>query len=146
MEKEDQVEEEETFDVPDEELDVDEGTMSTANAIASRLSMFHREDDDEEEDDEEPIRCKSDTDPNALGYYIIRRLEKVDHIEIQTIGPQALSKACLAFVQAQKILVQYTSGAVIVNRFNVRKLQMRNSEERTALLMRVWAVPTKFAI
>ena len=132
------------FDLPEgTELVPDEQTISTLQAIASRVKVK-----DEEVDDQQtpPIRCKSDTDPNKLGFFIIRRLEEVDHVEVQTIGPQALSKACLAFIQAQKILVQYTSGAVIVNRFNVRKLQMRNDEERTAILMRVWAIPTKYAL
>ena len=132
------------FDLPEgEEVVPDEQTISTIQTIASRLQG---EENEAVEAQAPPIRCKSDTDPNKLGFFIIRRLEETDHVEIQTIGPQALSKACLAFIQAQKILVQYTSGAVIVNRFNVRKLQMRNDEERTAILMRVWAIPTKYAL
>lgn len=132
------------FDLPEgTDLVPDDQTISTLQNITQRVK---RKEEEPEDQALPPIRCKSDTDPNKLGFFIIRRLEEVDHVEIQTIGPQALSKACLAFVQAQKIIAQYTSGAVIVNRINVRKLQMRNDEERTAILMRIWAIPTKYAL
>ena len=93
------------------------------------------------------IKCGSNTDPNALAYYIAREFEtNSDCIIIQTIGPKALSKAILSIVQLKSIIAPYIDGSTLVTRFSVRKLQLPNNEERTAIRTRLFTVPDRFVV
>jgi len=94
------------------------------------------------------IKCGNNTDPNKLAYFIAREFENeaTDHVEIQSIGPKALSKVILAIVRLQGIVAPYITGSTLVIRPSVRKLQMSNDEERTAIRLRLFPIPDKFLV
>ena len=93
------------------------------------------------------IKCGSNTDPNALAYYIAREFEsKADCVIIQTIGPKALSKAILSIIRLKSIVAPYIDGSTLVCRFSVRKLQLPNGEERTTIRTRLFPIPDRFTV
>ena len=103
--------------------------------------------DEPTDDNKEFIKCGSNTDPNALAYYIAREFEsKADCVIIQTIGPKALSKAILAIIRLKAIVAPYIDGSTLVCRFSVRKLLLPNGEERTTIRTRLFPVPDRFAV
>ena len=103
--------------------------------------------DPEKETTTRLIKCGNNTDPNKLAYFIAREFEEMaDHVEIQSIGPKALSKAMLAIVRLQGIVAPYIVGSTLVTRVSVRKLQLPNNEERTAIRIRLFPIPDKFLV
>lgn len=94
----------------------------------------------------EIIRCSSHTDPTKLGYFIARLFEERPFVQIQTIGPPALSKAGMAIIRAQAVCSQYSAGSVLVRRDSIRIIRLRNGEEKTAVLIRLWPIPTMYAM
>ena len=92
------------------------------------------------------IKCGSNTDPNSLAYYIAMEFQKTKYVVIQTIGPRALSKAILSIVKLKSIVAPYIDGHTLVSRFSVRKLQLPNGEERTAIRTRLFSVPDEFSV
>lgn len=94
----------------------------------------------------EIIRCSSHTDPNKLGWFIVRLLNERPFVQIQTIGPPALAKAGMAIVRAQAICSQYSAGSILVRRDSIRIIKLRNGDEKTAVLMRIWPIPTAYAV
>lgn len=104
----------------------------------------------ENEKDDNPsdiIKCGSETDPEALAFYIATQLEdenKPEYVIIQTIGPKALSKAILAIISLKSKIAPYLDGQTLVARFSIRKLQMPENQERTAIRIRLFGVPDRF--
>lgn len=92
------------------------------------------------------IKCGNDTDPNKLAYYMIKKFEDgARFIEVQTIGPKALSKAALAIIRMKSLIAPYTDGSTLVARYSIRKLKF-GEEERTAIRQRVFVVPDTFSV
>ena len=93
------------------------------------------------------IKCGSETDPESLAFYIATQLEdenKPEYVIIQTIGPKALSKAILAIISLKSKTAPYLDGQTLVSRFSIRKLQMPENQERTAIRIRLFGVPDRY--
>lgn len=93
------------------------------------------------------IKCGSETDPESLAFFIATQLEdpnKPEYVIIQTIGPKALSRAILAIISVKSKIAPYLDGQTLVTRFSIRKLQMPENQERTAIRIRLFAVPDRY--
>lgn len=113
------------------------------------FSLIELEEETGEDDNKDFIKCGSHTDPNALAFYIARQFESEDVkdcIIIQTIGPQALSKAIMAIIRLKGIVAPYIDGSTLVSRFSVRKLQLPNGEERTSIRTRLFPIPDRYVV
>ena len=105
------------------------------------------EEEETHDDDKNVIKCGSQTDPNALAFFMAREFEtKGDCLIIQTIGAAALSKAILAIVRLKSIVAPYIDGSTLVMRPSVRKLQLPNGEERTTIRIRLFPVPDRYVV
>jgi stage V sporulation protein SpoVS len=91
-----------------------------------------------------PVR--SDTAPSKLAFHLINLLSRQDYVELQSIGPAALSKAILAFVHAKTIAAANSDGTVLVMRASVRTITLRTQEERTAIRLRIFGIPVSYAV
>lgn len=112
------------------------------------IEVVEYQESDNSDEKSKVIKCGNNTDPNKLAYFIAREFENenTDHVEIQSIGPKALSKVVLAIVRLQGIVAPYITGSTLVIRPSVRKLQMSNDEERTAIRLRLFPIPDKFLV
>lgn len=129
-----------------ENVDRNDLYINTADDL-DLLGIELEEDDDDNNEKNDIIKCGTDTDPNSLAYYIATQFEQnPDCIIIQTIGPKALSKAIFAIIRLKSLVAPYIDGSTLVSRFSVRKLQLPNGAERTAIRIRIFPIPDKFAI
>lgn len=107
----------------------------------------HSEDIEVEPNQVEFVKCGSETDPESLAFYIATQLEdpnKPEYVIIQTIGPKALSRAVLSIISLKSKVAPYFDGQTLVTRFSIRKLQMPENQERTAIRIRLFAVPDRY--
>jgi len=130
----------------DEQLEVKTEQNLNEEEMVNSISDSVKEQRGVTETDLKPIRCSNMTDPNKLGFYIVARIYQHGYVEIQTIGPKALSKAMLAIMRANCIVARYSSSVKLVAIPNVRKVfiddqQTGTRQERTALLTRIIPVP-----
>ena len=97
---------------------------------------------------DEAIRVKSDTEPMRLAHFLLREVaeKKLRRIRVQTIGPRALSKAVFAIVHMNTLIEPHTPDIEFVIHPHIRVKQMRNEEERTAFVLTICQIPTRYVI